>query len=407
MRQTPDIQRLMKDPLYGEARKFLDALLEGSLPPADVTARLYGDRRTGIVLRVARSYLDANREKFGRRRPHRHDATDLIARRRLETESDPDFQEIHSRLLVLELPALPFMERFYGSYAETILNIYQLYIAAELNRKCGLSATAHLHRVAAIARALPLDDAGSGKYTAVAALHDVLEDLLTLNPKPNRKPFQLAEYNRFVDTYLPEDLREGVRMLTNHYDLVLHLVLLQLKREGHYPNKKNLRRSIHGLRAPLGETFASYLRDLEEVIDSTPAEGEDQDVFSRVKWECYKTHYISRLGADVHEKDDYRLFEIKAIDLSDNGHGRDALAADSRIKNIIKHQVFANTCASLHSNWHALNARWEELQEDALVHAEHMIIASLLNQESALDFVMSGMKNLVRMGSVFFVDVPA
>jgi hypothetical protein len=325
----------------------------------------------------------------------------------MEMEYNPDFQEIHSRLLFLELPPLEAMERFYGSYAESIRKIFNLYIISELNRKCGLSATVHLHRVAAISRALPLDDAGSWKYTATAVLHDVLEDLLTLNPKPNRKPFLLEEYTRFIESYIPEELREGVKMLTNHYDLILHLVLQQLKRDGQYPNKKNLERSIRGLSMPLRESLSGYIEDLGKVIAGTPGESEEMDIFTRVKWECYKTYYISRLGNAVHREKDYRLFEIKAIDLSDNGHGRDALAADSRIKNIIKHQVFANTCAALNSGWHALNDRWQELQEDALVHAEHMVIASLLNQESALDFVMSGMKNLVRMGPVFFVDVAA
>ena len=45
----------------------------------------------------------------------------------------------------------------------------------------------------------------------------------------------------------------------------------------------------------------------------------------------------------------------------------------SRVKNLIKHQIYANYGTRLQSTWHGLNNRVAELQEDALVHAEHIV----------------------------------
>jgi hypothetical protein len=106
----------------------------------------------------------------------------------------------------------------------------------------------------------------------------------------------------------------------------------------------------------------------------------------------------------THSRGDYRTFEIKAIDLSDNGHGRDALAMSSRIKNLIKHQIYANYGVRLKSTWHGINNRVAELQEDALVHAEHLIISDLLQKQSYMDFAVSTMLKLLTLKSIFFTD---
>ena len=132
----------------------------------------------------------------------------------------------------------------------------------------------------------------------------------------------------------------------------------------------------------------------------------DDDVYAQAKWICYSELYIREMAIYTHSRGDYRTFEIKAIDLSDNGHGREALALDSRIKNLLKQQIYATYASQLKSTWHGINNRVAELQDDALVHAEHLIILDFLQQQSYLDFAMSTLLKIISLRPILFTSRP-
>jgi hypothetical protein len=232
-------------------------------------------------------------------------------------------------------------------------------------------------------------------------MHDALEDLLELARDEHDHVYRLHNYQLFLDRYVSPELHSHLKLVTNFYDLILTEVNDHLKNEGKYINKENLMWALEDMYLHEPVEIHPYLEKVHYVLEDATLDG---DVFGHAKWKCYSELYISEMAVYTHARGDYRTFEIKAIDLSDNGHGRDALAMSSRVKNIIKHQIYANYGRRLQSTWHGINNRVSELQEDALVHAEHIIISDLLQQQSYMDFAVSTLLKLLSLKSVFFLD---
>lgn len=393
--------QMKSDPRYETASHMLEQIVRGDIPDYPLLTGLYGVQQARSLHSVIGRFLEEHATEFGTPRHNQHNASTEISDARSKVEETADFQTLQERLLFGELPDLHELQPFYGAYADEVREIFHLFIVHKLRRKCGITSAAHLNRVGVVVGKMGLDKPGEHFYSTVGVMHDALEDLLDVARDELGQVYGTPNYQLFLNRYVSPELHGHVRRITNFYDLLLAEVLERLKSEGLYMNRENLLRHLEDLYMHEPVEIHPYLEKMHYVLEDAVLEG---DVYGQAKWKCYSELYISEMAVYTHSRGDYRPFEIKAIDLSDNGHGRDALAMSSRVKNLIKHQIYANYGMRLNSTWHGLNNRVAELQEDALVHAQHSIISDLLQQQSYMDFAVSTMLKLLSLKSIFFTD---
>jgi hypothetical protein len=401
MRFNSNINRLAGDDRYNAAQDVLHAILHTRIPAREPMLLLYGSTFAETLTAMIGQFLETQTDGFGTVREHNPSASTSISDARSRVEASPQHNRLQSSLLFGCVPDREELEPFYGKFAGCVRDILGLFIEFGLKRKCGISSTAHLNRVGAVVREMQLDDEGESVFSAVGVLHDALEDLLEVATDDSGHVYGIARYHEFLDHYFPLGLHEHLKLITNFYDLILHEMRRMLEREDRFTSKSNLLDTLESLYSSSNIELHPYLEKMHYVLDGSEL---GTDVFSAAKWLCYKELYISEMAIYTHGAADYRTFEIKAIDLSDNGHGRDSLALSSRIKNLIKQQVYAAYGRRLESTWHPLNDRIEELQEDALVHAEHIIIRDLLERQSVQDFIVSALLKIRSLRPVFFSD---
>lgn len=401
MRYSSPIRQLKLDPRYETASRILDQIVSREVPDFPLLTTLYGLQQAQGMHAVIGRFLDEHPWDFGKPRAHLYNASTEISDARSMVDEASEFQQLQGRLLFGELPDLEQLTPFYGRYAAEIREMLGLFLRHNLRRKCGITSAAHLNRVGVVVGKMGMDDPGETMYCAVGFMHDVLEDLLDVARDEQGQIYGMRNYRAFLDRYVSPELHNHLRLITNFYDLLLGEVQHRLQSEGQYMNKANLMRVLEDFYSIETVEMHPFLEKLHFVLGDRELEG---DVYGQAKWICYSELYIREMSVYTHSRGDYRTFEIKAIDLSDNGHGRDALSMSSRVKNLIKHQIYANYGSRLHSTWHGINNRVAELQEDALVHAEHLIINDLLQLQSSIDFAVSTLLKLLSLKSVFFAD---
>lgn len=401
MRYSSAIMQMKSDHRYNDAVRMLEQIVRGEVPDYALLSQLYGVQQANSLHSVIGRFLEQHESEFGAPRRNQHNASTEISDARSKVEESADFQLLQERLLFGELPDVQELLPFYGKYAEEVRSILQLFLGHNLKRKCGITSAAHLNRVGVVVGKMGLDEPGEYMYSTVGFMHDALEDLLDIARDEHGYVYGMHSYQRFLDRYISPELHSHLKLVTNFYDLLLAEVHDRLKNEGKYMSKGNLMWVLEDMYMHEPVEVHPYLEKLHYIIEDAPLEG---DVYGQAKWKCYSELYIREMAVYTHSRGDYRTFEVKAIDLSDNGHGRDALSMSSRVKNLIKHQIYANYGVRLQSTWHGLNNRVAELQEDALVHAEHIIIGDLLQQQSYLDFAVSTLLKLLSLKSIFFTD---
>lgn len=392
---------MQTDPQYATASRMLDQILDCEVPDASLLADLYGVQQAQAMAAVIARFLEEHAGEFGTPRRRQHNASTEISDARSTVEQSRDFQVLQHRLLFRELPEVDDLFPFYGRYAGQVREILRLFFDHNLKRKCGITSAAHLNRVGVVVGAMGMDDADERMYSTVGFMHDALEDLLDVARDAHGELYGTRHYQLFLDRYVAPELHGHLLRITNFYDLLLAEVLDRLKAEGQYMNRENLLWQLEDLYLHEPVEIHPYLEKMHYVLEDRELNG---DVLGQAKWICYSELYIREMAVYTHSRGDYRTFEIKGIDLSDNGHGRDALAMSSRVKNLIKHQIYANYGTRLQSTWHGVNNRVAELQEDALVHAGHLVIADLLQQQSSMDFAVSTLLKLLSLKSIFFTD---
>ncbi|MFZ1728733.1 MAG: hypothetical protein WBQ23_01905 [Bacteroidota bacterium] len=401
MRYSSAILQMKSDPRYETAARMLQQIVHHDVPDIRLLTALYGLQQAQGMHSVIGRFLDLRASEFGTPRSGQHNASTEISDARSRVEESTDFQQLQEQLLFGKLPGLDELEHFYGQYAGEVRTIFQLFLDHKLRRKCGITSAAHLNRVGAVVGKMGLENPGEYLFSTVGVMHDALEDLLDVARDKHGRIYGLHNYNLFLDRYTSPELHSHIKLVTNFYDLILAEVNDHLKNDGKYMNKENLMWALEDMYLHEPVEIHPYLEKIHYVLEDAPLEG---DVYGQAKWKCYSELYIREMAVYTHSRGDYRTFEIKAIDLSDNGHGRDALAMTSRVKNLIKHQIYVNYGTRLKSTWHALNNRVAELQEDALVHAEHLVLSDLLQQQSYMDFAVSTMLKLLSLKSIFFTD---
>lgn len=404
MRYNQPIQRLQRDSRYYHARELLHHLLHHTIPPDTTLASVFGSSGTTLAKRLIAEFIASGVPAHLQPRHHVDNAPTEISTKRSQLESDKLYQEIQVRLLQWETPDVTSLAHFYGEYAPTVRRIFSMFLDARLRRKCGVPTAAHLNRVGALAWSMGIDEGPAHTFTAIGALHDTIEDLLNRTRDGNGKPYGLEGYDAFVETFIPAELRESIILLTNHYDLILDYLRRGLARQEKAVSQKTVVPLLEEMIQRSPKALTEYLTRMHQYLSTLET---DQEYSETAQWYFYRELYIHNMAETAHRHSNYRTYETKALDLADNAHGRDALAMSGRIKNLIKMDIWARKGYALKSSWSPLNNHIMELEEDALVHAEHLIIRDLLEDTSTLDFLSSALLKLKDLTPVLFVDKAA
>lgn len=395
-----DIELLKSQKNFKTAFSILQDILNGRCPDLPLLEKLYGGKKSKIIQSIIKEYLVGADLKNRIVRATNDDAPMEIALARREVENDVNYQKIHASILLNKVPEVKALEIFYGEYAPFVRKIMGLYSQLNLKRKCEISASSHLNRVGACVFQLKMNDTGKYNYSSTAVLHDSIEDLLRLTTSKDGKGIDADKYNAFIEEYIPRDLQNGVKILTNHYNLIISFITEKLKEEDKAFSRKNILAELYTIEKQKPVELIKYVSKMIELISKIEV---DENELDTIKWECYKNLYLEGIAHSTILKDDHRIYEIKGVDLSDNSHGKGSLSIDARIRNINKNLMWGIKGYAMQSSWKPFNDHIEEVVQDALFSAEFIILNDLLKPDSSMDFMMSTLLKIEKLENVFFV----
>jgi hypothetical protein len=395
-----ELNRISKEPNYKMAYEIFSSIISKTCPDINLLKIFYGEKRAGVIFENIKQYFSEEKKKKFSVRNHNFTAPQEIVNARIEIENNQYFQRIQSALLKNELPLKSDLEFFYGEFTEFTYNIIKIYKKLNLKRKCELNAATHLNRVGSVVYQLKMNDSGAHKYSAIAMMHDAVEDLLDYKELSRGGKIHINYYNSFLDEVIPKELQKPVRKLTNHYNFFINFINEKLKTDDKSISLKNVLLILEKMqKVKLGD-LNEYIEKMYNLLSNAKLEG---DLIESAKWECYKSLYINGIAEASIAMNDYRLYEIKGVDLSDNAHGKGALSSDAKIRNIRKNMLWGRIGYRLHSSWKPLNDKIEEIMEDALQSAESLILSDLLQKQSSQDFVMSALFKIKKLEKVFYI----
>ncbi len=395
----PDISLLKLNKNYEIAYSILRDILELNCPDIKKLETLYGRQKAGAIQQLIRNFIKSNFQSARKVRSHNPDSPMEITLARNAIERNADYQNVHSSILLNRIPDTKHLGVFYGNYSESIRNIIIKYNELNLKRKCEIGAATHLNRVGAVVFQLKMNDPGTYEYSATAMLHDAIEDLARLKRKSNGK-LDVDSYNRFIDENIPERLQSGVKILTNHYNILLSYVIDILEEEDKAYTLKNILSEIDKIASLKSRELSVYAEKMHGVFLNAETEG---NLIEALRWECYRNLYLEGIAKETSGRKDHRIYEIKGVDLSDNSHGKGALSIDARIRNINKNLMWGIKGYSMKSTWKPFNAHIQEVIEDAYQSAEYLILSDLLQPHSSTDFVMSALLKIIKLENVFYL----
>jgi hypothetical protein len=398
MRYNDEILGLKKSPKYKYARIVLDSLLNRQIPDEKILKKLYKKSYKKII-QFSERFI---REGYGSPRLHDFDAPMLISDARISIAKDKTFQTIHHELLDFKVPEKKHLEKFFGIYADSVALSYRLFIQQKKVRKSGISMSCHHNRVACTFFELNKDNPDVKWYSSVAALHDFIEDLMYNLKDEYGNRYTIENYQEFLDKMIPKELQDAVKLLTNHYDMILKYVDYHLDRRGKRFNKENVLEFLKLLDYQAYKELKDFIVRTINIIESSPyEETSSKDYLEDIKWKCYTGLYIPEIVNMSYKDSAHLVLLIKLVDLSDNNHGLDSMDQTSKIKNIRKSVITSDLIATLDTA-RFLEPYIREIKEDALVKAEHFVIKDFMHIESCQDFFVDALVKIHRMKDVFY-----
>jgi hypothetical protein len=395
-----DIELLKLNKNYDIAYSILKDILEQRCPDIKKIEYLYGVQKSKTLQELIKSFIIKNLRGTRILRPHNPGSPVEILLARREVEKDEDYQKVHSSILLNKLPEIKSLEKFYGNYSGHVLKIIKKYIQLNLKRKCEIGAATHLNRVGAVVFQLKMNDTGKYNYSSAAVMHDSIEDLMRLKKSLNGTGIDTEGYGRFIEEHIPFDLQDKVKILTNHYNLLLNYVLERLEDNDKAYTKKNILAELEIIVLQKTGGLGRFAEKMHKLISDTET---DNDLIETIKWKCYKTLYLDGIAKETARKGDHRIYEIKGVDLSDNAHGKGALSIDARIRNINKNLMWGIKGYAMKSTWKPFNDHIQEVIEDAYQSAEYLVLSDMLQPYSSADFLMSALNKIIKLEKVYYI----
>jgi hypothetical protein len=390
------IEELKLHPNYLSASEILHSILRSEIPDKKDLNNVFGILAPHIAYNLEKHFatFPVKTEKI-----RKHTAgPSVIAEARDRLAMNKEYLTLHSKILANEIPSIDDIYPVYGEYSDNVQNITALYKTYRLKRKCEIPAVAHPSRVGGLVNTLGFDSPGSHKFCTIAFLHDCIEDLVRFEKRSHFDHYGLKGLGMFINDFIPEELQPNVRLLTNHYSLILNYLNYLLTISDIQLNKKNLLKNLEGL-SSMDWSLNEKVNKLHALLDENDL---TEPVLVNAKWLCYRDLYIREMADDALAMSDFRTFEIKAIDLTDNAQGSGALSMTERLRNIVKLCIWANQGYRLHTSWSPTNNFIEELFEYALNYSEHIVIKDFLQPDLKQDLFASALFKIEELKSVFF-----
>ena len=392
------IEELIVNPNYHFALEILNSILRHEIPNEDDLRIVFGKPASHIIYHLERYYETTT---LGNKKIREHTTgPSVIAEARMNLEESPEYGALHSKLIANEIPHIDEIFPIYGNYSDTIQTIIALYKTYRLKRKCEIPAVAHPSRVGGLVRILGFDDPDSYKFCTVAFLHDCVEDLIRFEQSAHFDHYGLKRLGAFMNDYVPPELQPNIKLLTNHYSLILNYLNYLLTISDTQVSRKNLLKNLENL-SSLDWSLNENVKKLHALLDANDLA---EPALENAKWLCYKELYIKEMADNALAMSDFRTFEIKAIDLTDNSQSSAALSLTEKLRNIIKLGIWANEGYRLHTNWSPTNNFIQELFEDALVYSENIVLNDFLQPDSKQDKFVSALYKIEQLKSIFYTD---
>ncbi|MCC6638567.1 MAG: hypothetical protein IT278_12635 [Ignavibacteriaceae bacterium] len=401
MRYSREIAQSISDHRYQSAKTIFDEIKHGHTPSENLLSDLFPPDLVKIVKDDLELFFANNSLPDKKVRQHIDTAPTEISDARSKAEKMPSFQALHSALLTRRKPDELIVKEFYGEYADFAQLVFEMFRSYKMFRKCGLPSAAHLNRVGAISSIININDPGSKLYSAIAVGHDLIEDMLYKAVDEFGVHYGFDRYDEFIHKFIPEELREGIAILTNHYDLIIKYVIEFLDERGVGINNGTILYALETLMTSEHQLLSKYAGRTLEVLKGLPAETKDLEV---IRWVCYKDLYLKDIAQLSKKVDNFRFYEIKSFDLSDNGHCIGSLSMDARMKNLLKQEAWAREGYLFQTEWEPINRRIMELHEDILVFAEYFVIRDLMEYQSIQDFLFSALHKIKSLEKIFYID---
>lgn len=401
MRYPREIALSISDHRYQSARTILEEIKLRNTPSEKLLSELFPPDLVKIVRDDLDVFFSDNFLPKKKVRHHIDSAPTEISDARSKAEKMPSFQALHSSLLTCRRPDQEILKEFYGEYADFALTVFELFRNYKMFRKCGLPSAVHLNRVGAISSIININDSGSKLYSAIAVGHDLIEDMLYKAVDEFGVHYGFDRYDEFIHKFIPSELREGISILTNHYDLIIKYVIEFLDERGVGINNGTILFALESLMTGEHQLLSKYAGKTLDVLKGLPPETKDLNL---IRWVCYKDLYLKDIAQLSKKVDNFRFYEIKSFDLSDNGHGIGSLSMDARMKNLLKQEAWAREGYQFQTKWEPINRRIMELNEDILVFAEYFVIRDLMEYQSIQDFLFSALHKIKSLEKIFYID---
>ena len=109
-----------------------------------------------------------------------------------------------------------------------------------------------------------------------------------------------------MNDYVPEELQPNVRLLTNHYSLILNYLNYLLTISGTQVNRNNLLKNLEGL-STFDWSLNESVKKLFVLLDANEL---PEPALENAKWLCYKELYISEMAENALAMSDFRTFAL-------------------------------------------------------------------------------------------------
>ncbi|MBN1633311.1 MAG: hypothetical protein JW917_04010 [Ignavibacteria bacterium] len=386
------------------ASEILECFKNRIAPSSSLLQRLYGVYKADTINKQISDYFAEHSIPEGKKpRIHDSSAPIEITNARKSLEEDKNYLNIQYYLLKNKIPELLDLSLLYGQYSEYIREIYGKFNELGLKRKCGLPASSHLNRVGGVSVKLNFNLPGYYEYGAIAAIHDTIEDLFPIILDGKAQRYNFNRYKEFIDIFIPENLQHPIKILTNHYNMLISNIVREFKDNDLVVNKKNVIEHLKSLMDREYDELDTYIRQMYTILVDEDLDNK-KDIIEYIRWKCYIELYLQGITESSIATRDFRLFEIKGVDLSDNAHGKDALSLGGRIRNINKSVSWANYGYGMHTTWQPLNNHIQECMEDSFLSSEVIILRDLLQPQSSMDFIMSSLIIFSKLENVFYIS---
>jgi hypothetical protein len=282
-------------------------------------------------------------------------------------------------------------------------------------RSCGRPYVIHPIRTSVLAKELGFDK-NSGKpenyFTALLLFHDTIEEFLhTLKDKRGQIIYGLENIFGLMKQFIPKDMYDDALALTNIPDMVIdHLVANKYRLE----TKKEIKLGLESVLNDKKCKFVhEYIHEMIKVLDNAHIKSKvniksgTETVKEDALWEFYSRIYLTGLGEQAINSNNYGAFKSKGLDLYDNCGSIEAEKFKSKRRVILKSKFWVDKGDEIivnkpQSDIYLFKKTIDEIMNFANFSAQEFIVDYLARPVSESSHFETGLKSIRLLKSVLY-----